>query len=127
MFTSVSTAQKYIKPIDEKYIESKEIDENGKEIERIDEGRTFNEAHPGAVYYFEGDSFIVKDLDLRNKEIFLTKKDVDYYTQSLEINSTKIIKFLENKKRNDLNIFYGDLKLHLRLLDIKKENPSQMI
>lgn len=33
--TSVSTAQKYIKPIDEKYIESKEIDENGKEIYKI--------------------------------------------------------------------------------------------
>jgi len=25
-----------------------------KELERIDEGRAFNEAHPGAVYYFEG-------------------------------------------------------------------------
>lgn len=99
------------------------FDENGKEIERIDEGRTFNEAHPGAVYYFEGDSFIVKDLDLRNKEIFLTKKDVDYYTQSLEINSTKIIKFLENKKRNDLNIFYGDLEVTSQVVGYQKRKP----
>jgi len=96
------------------------FDESGKEVERIDEGRAFNEAHPGAVYYFEGDSFIVKDLDLRGKEIFLTKKDVDYYTQSLEINSTKIIKFLENKKRNDLNIFYGDLEVTSQVIGYQK-------
>jgi len=69
------------------------------------------------------DSFIVKDLDLRNKEIFLTKKDVDYYTQSLEINSTKIIKFLENKKRNDLNIFYGDLEVTSQVVGYQKRKP----
>jgi len=95
-------------------------DDNGKEIERIDEGRAFNEAHPGSVYYFEGDSFIVKDLDLRNKEIFLLKKEVDYYTQSLEINSTKIIKFIENKKRNELNIFYGDLEVTSKVIGYQK-------
>ncbi|MGB9749349.1 MAG: DEAD/DEAH box helicase [Caldisericia bacterium] len=95
-------------------------DDNGKEIERIDEGRAFNEAHPGSVYYFEGDSFIVKDLDLRNKEIYLLKKEVDYYTQSLEVNSTKIIKFIENKKRNELNIFYGDLEVTSKVIGYQK-------
>ncbi|MGB9842898.1 MAG: DEAD/DEAH box helicase [Caldisericia bacterium] len=95
-------------------------DDNGKEIERIDEGRAFNEAHPGSVYYFEGDSFIVKDLDLRNKEIYLLKKEVDYYTQSLEVNSTKIIKFIENKKRNELNILYGDLEVTSKVIGYQK-------
>ena len=96
------------------------FDENNKEIERIDEGRAFNEAHPGSVYYFEGDSYIVKDLDLSKKEIFLIKKEVDYYTQSLEINSTKIIRFIENKKRNDINIFYGDLEVTSKVIGYQK-------
>lgn len=96
------------------------FDENNKEIERIDEGRAFNEAHPGSVYYFEGDSYIVKDLDLTKKEIFLIKKEVDYYTQSLEINSTKIIRFIENKKRNDINIFYGDLEVTSKVIGYQK-------
>lgn len=95
-------------------------DENNNEIERIDKGRAFSEAHPGSVYYFEGDSFIVKDFDLTNKEIFLIKKEVDYYTQSLEINSTKIIKFLENKKRNYMNIFYGDLEVTSWIIGYQK-------
>lgn len=96
------------------------FDENNKEIERIDEGRAFNEAHPGSVYYFEGDSYIVKDFDLTKKEIFLIKKEVDYYTQSLEINSTKIIRFIENKKRNNMNIFYGDLEVTSTVIGYQK-------
>lgn len=35
IFTSVSSAQKYIKPIDDKFIESKEFDKNGKEVYKI--------------------------------------------------------------------------------------------
>lgn len=35
VISSVSSAQKYFKPIDEKYIESKEIDKNGKEVYKI--------------------------------------------------------------------------------------------
>jgi DEAD/DEAH box helicase domain-containing protein len=95
-------------------------DENGKEIERIDERRAYTEAHPGAVYYFEGDSYIVSDIDIRNKEIFLTKKDVDYYTQSLEIVSTKIIKTIENKKEKMLQIFYGDLEVTSQIYGYQK-------
>lgn len=95
-------------------------DENGKEIERIDERRAYTEAHPGAVYYFEGDSYIVSDIDIRNKEIFLTKKDVDYYTQPLEIVSTKIIKTIENKKEKMLQIFYGDLEVTSQIYGYQK-------
>ncbi|MDI6860877.1 MAG: DEAD/DEAH box helicase [Caldisericia bacterium] len=86
-------------------------DENGKELERIDERRAYTEAHPGAVYYFEGESYVVREVDIRNKEIFLDKKEVDYYTQSLELVSTKIIKTIENKKEREIQIFYGDLEV----------------
>lgn len=95
-------------------------DEKGHELERVDEGRAFNEVHLGAIYYYEGDSYIVKDFNLINKEIFLEKKDVDYYTQSLEINNTKIVKFIENKKRNRINFFYGDLVVTSKIIGYQK-------
>lgn len=95
-------------------------DEDGKEIERIDERRAFTEAHPGAVYYFEGDSFIVKDIDKRNKEIYLIKKEVDYYTQSLEIVLTKILKKINNKKERELQVFYGELEVTSQIYGYQK-------
>lgn len=95
-------------------------DEDGKEIERIDERRAYTEAHPGAVYYFEGDSFIVKDIDIRNKEIYLIKKEVDYYTQSLEIVSTKILKNINNKKERELQVFYGELEVTSQIYGYQK-------
>ncbi len=95
-------------------------DEDGKEIERIDERRACTEAHPGAVYYFEGDSFIVKDIDKRNKEIYLIKKEVDYYTQSLEIVLTKILKKINNKKERELQVFYGELEVTSQIYGYQK-------
>lgn len=95
-------------------------DEDGKEIERIDERRAYTEAHPGAVYYFEGDSFVVKDIDIRNKEIYLVKKEVDYYTQSLEIVSTKILKNITNKKERELQVFYGELEVTSQIYGYQK-------
>ncbi|MBC7194486.1 MAG: DEAD/DEAH box helicase [Caldisericia bacterium] len=95
-------------------------DENGKEIERIDERRAYTEAHPGAVYYFEGDSYVVTDIDIRNKEIHLIKKEVDYYTQSLEIVSTKIIKQITNKKEREIQVFYGDLEVTSQIYGYQK-------
>ncbi|MCX8094788.1 MAG: DEAD/DEAH box helicase [Caldisericia bacterium] len=95
-------------------------DEDKKEIERIDERRAYSEAHPGAVYYFEGDSFVVNDFDIRNKEIYLIKKEVDYYTQSLEIVSTKILKEMNNKKERSLQIFYGELEVTSQIYGYQK-------
>ncbi len=56
--------------------------------------------HPGAVYMHEGQSYLVKELDLNAKEASLSSFDLDYYTlpqirseiSLIELNDSKSIK-----------------------------------
>ena len=49
-----------------------------------DESYVFRDLHPGAVYLYETETYLVEDLDLEEKRVFITRTNVDYYTQSLK-------------------------------------------
>jgi DEAD/DEAH box helicase domain-containing protein len=70
--------------------------------------------HPGAVYLYEAETYVVKELDISNRLVFVSRKDVDYYTQSLkhtniyplQLDSTKII-----GPNKNIECFFGDVKV----------------
>jgi DEAD/DEAH box helicase domain-containing protein len=53
-------------------------------IGTIDEGRVFSQAHPGAVYLHQGDSYLVEDLDVTARTATVRRAEVGYYTQPHE-------------------------------------------
>jgi len=55
----------------------------GKTIGYLDERQAYWEAHPGAVFLHQGESYLVKRLDLERREIELLPSLEDYYTQPL--------------------------------------------
>ncbi len=55
----------------------------GKTIGYLDERQAYWEAHPGAVFLHQGESYLVKRLDLGRREIELLPSLEDYYTQPL--------------------------------------------
>jgi len=59
-----------------------EFDEELLTIE--DESFVFRDLHPGAVYLYEAEAYLVEELDLEERMVYLSKKKVDYYTQSLK-------------------------------------------
>jgi DEAD/DEAH box helicase domain-containing protein len=57
----------------------------------IEEGRAFRDAHPGAVYLHQGDTYLVEDLDLALKQVVVSQAAVDYYTQPGEEKMLEIV------------------------------------
>ena len=49
-----------------------------------DESYVFRDLHPGAVYLYEAESYVVEDLDLEEKIVRILRADVEFYTQSLK-------------------------------------------
>jgi len=79
-----------------------------------DESYVFRDLHPGAVYLYEADTYIVEELDLNERIVYLKRTDVEYYTQSLkhtEITPLEIIS--ENIINQDINIIssFGNVKV----------------
>lgn len=56
-------------------------DNNGKLLGTLDERQAHWEAHPGAVYLHQGESYLVRNLDPEKREIVLLPGLEDYYTQ----------------------------------------------
>jgi len=56
-------------------------DNNGRLLGTLDERQAYWEAHPGAVYLHQGESYLVRNLDPQKREIVLLPSLEDYYTQ----------------------------------------------
>jgi DEAD/DEAH box helicase domain-containing protein len=79
-----------------------------------DESYVFRDLHPGAVYLYEAETYVVQDLDLDEKVVYLILSDVEFYTQSLKhTDITPLeIQFQDNTgQKNLIEKFFGRVKV----------------
>ncbi len=79
-----------------------------------DESYVFRDLHPGAVYLYEAESYVVEDLDLEEKIVRILRADVEFYTQSLkhtEITPLEIQAQEKTDPNKDIEKFYGRVKV----------------
>ncbi len=70
---------------------------NGEIMETMDLKKAYNEAHEDAVLLHRGETYLVKELDLKQKIATVIQKDVDYYTEPLKDIDIEIKKTFSNK------------------------------
>jgi DEAD/DEAH box helicase domain-containing protein len=66
-------------------------EEKGKVIGTLDRLRAFRECHPGAIYLHKAETFLVERLELKEKNVYVTRKEVNYYTRIVAQKETEII------------------------------------
>jgi DEAD/DEAH box helicase domain-containing protein len=79
-----------------------------------DESYVFRDLHPGAVYLYEAESYLVQDLDLEEKKVYISKANLDYYTQSLkhtDITSKEVLNDLTAGSDHLINAFFGNVRV----------------
>ena len=79
-----------------------------------DESYVFRDLHYGAVYLYEAETYIVEELDLDAKKVYISKAVVDFYTQSLKhtsITPMEIINESELGPENKIKAFFGKVKV----------------
>jgi len=79
-----------------------------------DQSYVFRDLHPGAVYLYEAETYVVQDLDLDERVVYLLRSDVEFYTQSLK--HTDIypleIQLQDNTgEKNLIEKFFGKVKV----------------
>jgi len=79
-----------------------------------DESYVFRDLHPGAVYLYEAESYVVEDLDLEEKIVRILRADVEFYTQSLKHTEITPLEIQTQRKidpNKDIEKFYGRVKV----------------
>ncbi|MBI2936455.1 MAG: DEAD/DEAH box helicase, partial [Chloroflexi bacterium] len=88
-------------------------EESGQVLEEgIEESAAFAQLHPGAIYLHQGDSYMVKRLDLVDKAAYVDLTDVPYYTQARELVDTRILKVHGEKRApGGSRVFLGEVEV----------------
>lgn len=79
-----------------------------------DENFVFRDLHQGAVYLYEAESYVVDELDIENRVVYLKKNNVDYYTQSLkhtEINPFEVLYQNKVGAESQIDSFFGNVRV----------------
>ncbi|MGA3083911.1 MAG: DEAD/DEAH box helicase [Thermodesulfobacteriota bacterium] len=63
----------------------------GEVVGTLDRLRAFRECHPGAIYLHKAESFLVDRLELKEKNVYVTRREVNYYTRIVAQKETEII------------------------------------
>ena len=90
-------------------------------LETVEASVAFFQVHPGAVYLHQGESYLVRELDLENRVAYAEPKTVNYYTQTKEIEDLHIVKILSKKKVGKVNLYLGEVEVTNHVVGFKKK------
>ena len=95
--------------------------ENGLLIETLDTGHAFTQAHEGAVYLHQGDTYVVTEFDLDSRISYAQPAQVEYYTQVKELTDLRIIGQSESKRVGPVNVFLGEVEVTTEIISYKRK------
>jgi DEAD/DEAH box helicase domain-containing protein len=91
----------------------------GEILETMDRTQAYREAHKGAIFLHQGETYIVENLDLKNAIVQVKKKDVDYYTESMKVVDIKILKELEKRGIDNFSVSFGEVEVNEQYVGYK--------
>jgi len=87
------------------------IEVEGKTLETMDYERALREAYPGAVILHQGETYLVRELDLQENVARCERKEVDYYTEPLIREDVRILKVLEEQEIHGVRMGLGEVRV----------------
>src|SRR4030066_145731 len=90
-------------------------------METVEASVAFFQIHPGAIYLHQGDSYLVKELDLDNRVAIVTPTDTTYYTQTKELTDIKILKSEQEMQYSGVKVCFGEVDVTNTVVGFKKK------
>ncbi len=80
-------------------------------LEDMSEKQAFREAHENAVLIHNGDTYLVREMDIQERRVYVKKVPLDYYTQALKEVDVKLLKKEKEESIGNINVCYGKLNV----------------
>ncbi len=98
----------------------------GEAMGQLDERQAYWEAHPGAVYLHQGESYLVRNLDPKKREIVLLPSLEDYYTQPRA--NTEILVYPEDTREVRPGVWVGRVRMREQVVGyVKKRYVTEAV
>jgi DEAD/DEAH box helicase domain-containing protein len=93
----------------------------GELLGTLEENQTFSQAHPGAVYLHQGDTFVVDGLDLTDREVRVHRDSVGYYTQAQEEKYLEVLRVRDRRAVGRLIQQLGTVRVESHVVAFKRK------
>ena len=90
-------------------------------METVEASVAFFQIHPGAIYLHQGESYIVKELDIENRVAIVEPTDVSYYTQTKELIDIRILKTERERSCLGIKVCLGEVDVTNNVVGFKKK------
>jgi DEAD/DEAH box helicase domain-containing protein len=88
----------------------------------VERERAYSTVHKGAIYLHLGESYLVRELDLRARTAVVTPYKGDYYTQTKKETATAIEETLRTERRCGLELAFGRISVTERVVAYQKKS-----
>jgi DEAD/DEAH box helicase domain-containing protein len=88
----------------------------------VERERAYSTVHEGAIYLHLGESYLVRELDLRARTAVVTPYKGDYYTQAKKETATAIEETLRTERRCGLELAFGRISVTERVVAYQKKS-----
>ncbi len=89
-------------------------------LETVEASVAFFQIHPGAIYLHQGESYLIKELDLARRIAWAEPRPVDYYTQTMEIHEVRVKRLLRENDSHDVKVYFGDVDVTITVVGFKR-------
>ncbi len=90
-------------------------------LETVEASVAFFQIHPGAIYLHQGESYLIKQLELARHIAWAEPRSVDYYTQTMEIDDIRITRTLKKKACHKVDVYFGDVDVTNIVVGFKRK------
>jgi DEAD/DEAH box helicase domain-containing protein len=87
----------------------------------LEENQAFNQAHPGAVYLHQGETYVVDQLDTEERSVRVHAEKVGYYTQAQEEKYLEILQTRDQRKVGRLVHHVGSVRVESHVVAFKRK------
>jgi DEAD/DEAH box helicase domain-containing protein len=86
----------------------------------LEQSRVFRDAHEGAVYLHQGDSYLVEALDSSSHQVRARRADVGYYTQTREEINLEVTDLEATARLGEASLHLGTVEVETRVIGFQR-------
>jgi DEAD/DEAH box helicase domain-containing protein len=94
--------------------------QNYRMLEEIEGTSALYRVHPGAIYLHQGESFLVRELDLAVGHAIVEPVQVNYYTQAREINDVRVVQTVAHKEFDGVTASLGAVRVTQQVIGYRR-------
>ncbi|MCY1673636.1 DEAD/DEAH box helicase [Pseudarthrobacter sp. SL88] len=95
--------------------------DTGSLLGTMDSPQTHYQAHNGAVYIHQGDSYVVEDLNEEDHCVVVRRANPDYYTTARDVTQIEVLETQRTMQWGDITVHFGDVKVTTQVVSFQRK------